>query len=54
MEAATSMTVIQWMGVAIVAMASYIVKLHFEIKTLWEARVNALEAQIAALSGDDE
>ncbi len=54
MDAATSMVVIQAMGVAIVALAGYIVKLHFEIKTLWEARVSALEAQIAILSGDDE
>lgn len=54
MDPATSMWIIGGMAVAIVGMASYIVKLHLEIKGLWTARVAALEAQIAALSEDNE
>ncbi len=54
MDSETSIWIIRAMGVGMGSMAIYIVRLHLEIKGLWEARVSGLEDQIAMLAGDDE
>lgn len=54
MDGGTSTWIISAMGIAIAAMAGYIVRLHLKINELWDARVKALEEQISTLTGDDE
>ena len=54
MDPATANWIIGGMALGYVGLAGYIVKLHLEIKALWEARVKGLEAQIAALTAEDE
>lgn len=54
MDGGTATWIISAMGIAIGAMAGYIVRLHLKINDLWDARVKALEDQITLLTGDDE
>lgn len=51
----TCMWIVGGCGVAIMGMAAYVVKLHLEIKDLWTARVQELEARLTELqSGESD
>ena len=53
MDVSTATWIISSMGIAIAAMAGYIVRLHLDIKALWQGRVKDLQDQISMLSGGD-
>lgn len=53
MDAETAKWIIGGMAVGYVLLGGYIAKQHLEIKDLWKARVDGLQAQIDTLTGED-